>query len=412
MVGASPAVRLLVTTQLVFNTGFFMVLPFLAVHLTDGVGQGAAAVGAVLGLRTLAQQGLFVVGGVLADRLGGRAVVVAGCVSRVGGFIVLGWATSLPAIVVGVCLTGIAGALFSPAVDAALARTVTVDDRSADAARLEAFSLLNLAGQIGAVLGPLIGAALLAADFRLVCVCAASVFVVMALVHLRWFPGEDRGADAPAARLSLPRDRTFLAFALLVAVQVVVYNQLYFLLPDAVDTAWGSQTPLGVLFALAATTVVATQMSVTARLVDRAPGRVLATGMVVVGVGPLVAAAAPSLGLTGMPALLLFAVFVVSTVAGQMVIGPAVRAVIPVLARGDRLGAHYGLCASVGGILVLPVSAAVGALVDVLPEQGAAASLPWCLLAVWAFAAAVGCHRWSVLADRGPDDLGSASARG
>ncbi len=339
-------------------------------------------------------------------------MVVAGCLSRVGGFLVLGWASSLPAVVVGVCLTGFAGALFSPAVDAALARTAVVENGQAGVARLEAFSLLNLAGQIGAVLGPLVGAALLTVDFRLVCVCAAGVFAVMAVVHLRSFPEEDRADGGAAARLCPPHDRTFLSFALLVAVQVVVYNQLYFLLPDAVDTAWGSQTPMGVLFALAAATVVATQMSVTARLADRAPGRVLSLGMVVVGVGPLVAAASPALGLTGVPALVLFAVFVVSTVGGQMVIGPAVRAVIPVLAHDDRLGAHYGLCASVGGILVLPVSAAAGALVDLLPDRGVAASLPWCLLAAWAFAAAVACRRWSVLSDRVRDDLGGGSARG
>lgn len=409
---ASPTVRLLVTTQLVFNTGFFMVLPFVAVHLTDGVGQGAAIVGAVLGLRTLTQQGLFVVGGALADRFGGRPVVVVGCASRVAGFLALGWATTLPAIVLGVCLTGVAGALFSPAVDAALARAVTAKGGDGRAARLTAFSLLNLTGQVGAVIGPLIGAALLAVDFRLVCVCAAGVFAVMAVVHMRSFPGGDRRADGFATRLRVSSDRTFLAFALLVSVQVVLYNQLYFLLPDAVDSAWGSQTPMGVLFALAAGTVVAAQMWVTARVVDRPPGAVLAWGMVVVGVGPLVAAVAPALGLTGVSALAVFAVFVVSTVVGQMLTGPAVRAVIPLLAHGDRLAMHYGLCASVGGVLVLPVSAAVGALVDHLPERGPAAALPWCLLAAWAFAAAITCRRWSVLVDAEGDDLGRLSRHG
>ena len=260
--------------------------------------------------------------------------------------------------------------------------------------------MLNLYGQVGAVLGPLIGAALLTVDFRVVSVCSASVFAVMALVHLRSFPREVTSprADGAGDRPRLPRDPVFLAFAVVVGVQVVVYNQLYFLLPDAVDRAWGSQTPMGILFALAALTVVASQMPLAARVADHPPGRVLALGLGVVASGPLIAASGPMFGLRGLPALAVFTVFVFSVIVGQMIVGPAIRAVIPVFARGERLGTHYGLCASVGGVMVLPASAAIGALVDHLPGQGPAAGLPWVLLAVWAGTAALVCRRWSVLA--------------
>ncbi|GAA2050493.1 MFS transporter [Williamsia deligens] len=406
VVRSSSTVRLLVLTQLVFNTGFFMVLPYLAVHLTDGVGQGAAVVGAVLGLRTLMQQGLFVVGGAVADRFGARPVVVTGCLCRAAGFIALGWAGSLPAIVVSVCLTGFAGALFSPAVDAELAHATTdgASAGTAHAARLEGFALMNLGGQVGAAAGPVIGAALLTVDFRVVCVTSAAVFVVMSVVHLRMFPtgGRQSGIDRTSGEVRrILRDRTFVAFALVVSVQVVIYNQLYFLLPDAVEGAWGSQTPMGVLFAIAAITVVVAQLRVSAQVVDRAPGHVLAAGLGVVAVGPLVAALVPVSGLTGPPAVVVLAVFVFSAVGGQMIVGPALRAVIPALARGRHLGTHYGLCASVGGILVLPCSAAVGALVDHLPAEGIGAAVPWWSLAAWAAIAAVICRRWSVPALRG-----------
>src|ERR1044072_5373980 len=80
--------RLLVLTQLAFNIGFFAVLPFLAEHLGTALGLAGWMVGFVLGLRTFSQQGLFVVGGALADRYGVRPVVLAGCVLRIAGF---GW---------------------------------------------------------------------------------------------------------------------------------------------------------------------------------------------------------------------------------------------------------------------------------------------------------------------------------
>lgn len=82
----SPAARLLVVNQFGINVGFYMVVPFLATYLVDRLGYAAAVVGAVLGVRTLAQQGLFLVGGTAADRLGCRPVIVLGCALRVLAF--------------------------------------------------------------------------------------------------------------------------------------------------------------------------------------------------------------------------------------------------------------------------------------------------------------------------------------
>ena len=114
--------RLLIATQFAFNIGFFAVLPFLAEHLGDAVGMAGWLVGFVLGLRTFSQQGLFVVGGALADRHGVRPVVLAGCALRVVGFAWLGYAEQTWTVVAAVLLTGFAAALFSPNGDRLLVR--------------------------------------------------------------------------------------------------------------------------------------------------------------------------------------------------------------------------------------------------------------------------------------------------
>src|SRR5918999_2029602 len=75
--------RLLVLSQLVFNIGFYMVLPYLATHLAEDLALAGVVVGLVLGLRTFSQQGLFVVGGTLTDRIGAKPVVLMGCALRV-----------------------------------------------------------------------------------------------------------------------------------------------------------------------------------------------------------------------------------------------------------------------------------------------------------------------------------------
>ena len=49
----------------------------------------AWTVGLVLGMRDLSRQGLFIIGGTLADRLGYKSDIVAGCVPRTAGFAVV-----------------------------------------------------------------------------------------------------------------------------------------------------------------------------------------------------------------------------------------------------------------------------------------------------------------------------------
>ena len=64
---------------------------------------------------------MFLVGGTLADRLGYKPLIVAGCVLRTVGFATLGLVDSLPALLAASAATGLAGALFNPAVRAYLA---------------------------------------------------------------------------------------------------------------------------------------------------------------------------------------------------------------------------------------------------------------------------------------------------
>ncbi len=49
----------------------------------------------------------------LADRYGAKAIILAGCVVRVAGFLLLACGASLWPIILGACLTGVGGALFS-----------------------------------------------------------------------------------------------------------------------------------------------------------------------------------------------------------------------------------------------------------------------------------------------------------
>ena len=159
--------QVLMVNQFSINVGFYMLMPYLAGYLAGSLGLAAWAVGLVLGMRNFSQQGMFLLGGTLADRLGYKPLIVAGCLLRVAGFVLLAAVESLPAILLASAATGFAGALFNPAVRAYLAA-------DAGPRRVEAFAVFNVFYQAGILLGPLIGLALTSFDFRVTSLAAAA----------------------------------------------------------------------------------------------------------------------------------------------------------------------------------------------------------------------------------------------
>ncbi|MFI8191463.1 MFS transporter [Streptomyces sp. NPDC085946] len=376
-----PLLRLLVLTQLAFNIGFFAVLPFLSAHLGREIGMAGWLVGLVLGLRTFSQQGLFVVGGALADRYGVRPVVLAGCALRVAGFVWLGYAARTWAVIGAVLLIGFAAALFSPAVESEVARQAVVWEEAGGGPRTRVLALFTVAGQAGAFLGPLLGALLLAVDFRTACLAGAGVFVLVFAGHARLLPRHLPGRARTRVRGGLRpllRNRPFLALCCAYGAYLLAYNQLYLALPGEVERATGSQAGLAWLFALSSLLVVTAQMPVTRRSGERlAPRRSAAAGLLLVAAGFAAVAAARPAGWTGAAGLVPAAGFVVLLTVGQMLVVPVVRAWVPDLAEEGRPGLYTGALSSVSGLVVLAGSSATGLLLD----SGLPPAVPWLVLA-------------------------------
>jgi MFS family permease len=381
--GRLPRVmRLLVLTQLAFNIGFYMVLPYLATHLTEDLALAGAVVGLVLGLRTFSQQGLFVVGGTLADRIGAKPVVLAGCTLRVAGFVLLGMAENLPVVLAGAMLTGFAAALFSPAVESLLAREAGERAEAGGPARADVFAMLAISGQVGTIAGPLIGTALLVVGFRLSCLVAAAVFTLIGLAHLRWLPRrppQHAGEPVLAGWLEVVRNRRFMAFAAGYSGYLLCYNQLYLALPAELRRATGDQAALGVLFVIASVMVITSQLPATrwGRRIGSARAIVLGFGLMAASFLTVAVAVLLPGTTSGMP-LWPAVTMVVLLTAGEMLAVPVAQDLVPRLAGERRLGVYFGVLSSAGGLVVLVGSTAVGALLD---PAVAAPAVPWLVLA-------------------------------
>ncbi|WP_406447951.1 MFS transporter [Streptomyces sp. NBC_00876] len=382
-----PGLQLLMVNQFGINLGFYMLMPYLADHLAHGLGLAAWAVGLVLGVRNLSQQGMFWLGGTLADRIGYKPMILAGCALRTGAFALLALAGSLPALIIASAATGFAGALFNPAVRAYLAD-------GAGERRVEAFACFNVFYQAGILLGPLAGLALLTLDFRWVCAVSAAVFAVLAVVQARALPARRPVPDAQrtsgwrgvaADWRAIGRNRPFVLFSAAMAGSYLLAFQTYLALPLQARTLLGDSggTAMGVVFAVSALVAVAGQL----RLTDWArtrldPPKAIAIGLLVMGAAFLPLLPGPHHSVHGVAAVVGLAGLALCAAllaAGSALLYPFEMDTL-VRLSGERLVAtYYGAYSTAAGIAVAGGNLAVGALFD-LAARTDTPWLPWTAL--------------------------------
>jgi MFS family permease len=382
--------QLLMVNQFAINLGFYMLMPYLADHLAHGLGLAAWTVGLVLGVRNLSQQGMFLIGGTLADRYGCKPMILAGCALRTVAFGLLAVADTLPALIAASALTGLAGALFNPAVRAYLAA------EAGDERRVEAFAVFNVFYQAGILIGPIAGLALLAWDFSAVCTVSGLIFGGLAVLQTRALPTRPptgRGAE-PAWRAvaadwrTIAANRPFLLFAAAMTGSYVLAFQIYLALPLRARELFGERAGLvtGAVFAVSALAALSGQLKLTAWAKRNLSGpRAISYGLVVMGAAFLPLLPGPQGGTPGLvTGALALAVCAALLAWGGALLYPFEMDTI-VRLSGDRLVAtYYGAYNTASGIAISLGNLAVGALFDT-----GVSWLPWAALATTGLGCAV-----------------------
>ncbi|GAA3500926.1 MFS transporter [Streptomyces prasinosporus] len=406
------SVQLLMVNQFTINLGFYMLMPYLAAYLAGPVGLAGWLVGLILGVRNFSQQGMFLLGGTLADRLGYKPMIIAGLVLRIVGFATLGLVESVPALLAASAATGLAGALFNPAVRAYVAA-------DAGERRVEAFALFNVFYQAGILLGPLVGMLLTGVSFRVTCLTAAGIFALLSIVQIRALParrGDDagRGQDQEGVLSQwrgIVSNRPFLLFSVAMIGFYVMQFQVYLALPLEVRRLGGDGTfgtgAVAVLFAVSGLSTILFQTKVTAWCKARMePGRALTWGLLTMGLGfvPLLVATAVPVPDGGVGLWLLAAVppalSALLLAIGTMIAYPFEMDTIVRLSGNRLVATHYGLYNTICGIGITLGNLLTGAALDAARAAGMSA-LPWvalCALGLACAAALYGLHRTGRLA--------------
>lgn len=382
--------RLLMINQFGINLGFYMLMPYLAGYLAGPLGLAAWAVGLVLGVRNFSQQGMFIIGGTLADRLGYKPLIVAGCILRTAGFGLLIIADSLPAMVIASAATGFAGALFNPAVRAYLAA-------DAGPRRVEAFSLFNVFYQAGILAGPLVGLALMLIDFRTTAAAAAIVFAVLTVAQLFALP---KRTAAPAQEKTsilddwrtVATNRSFLLFAAAMIGSYVLSFQVYLAMPLQARYLFPNSDSIvtAMIFVVSGLVAVLGQMRITRCFAQRwGSGRSLVIGTLILAASftPLIVLPDDTrAGRVAAATALLLATAVLAV--GTAAVFPFEMDTVVSLANERLVGTHYGFYNTIVGVGILVGNLATGSLIQVARSVGVP-ELVWVMLSAIGFLSAL-----------------------
>ncbi|WP_091737487.1 MFS transporter [Phenylobacterium immobile] len=366
----SPAAKMLVINQFFISFGFSLVVPFIAVYLTKGLGLAPALVGLIIGLRMLSSNGMFLFGGSLADRIGPRPMIIIGCAMRIVAFGLYALFTSVPMIILATFLAGLATAFFNPSIRAYLmAETV--------GRRAEAFGVFAVAGNVGALVGPIVGGLLLAINFRWVAAGGCALFTLLTIAQIFRLPAQRKLAlsgNVLGDWREVVTNRAFLVFTVAGALLTLLNTQLAFAMALEAGRVSGRDDSVTALFVVSALVTMALQSRVTRWCRSRLRGgQALAIGMALTALGwaPIMISA-PLMETVHGATPLLKALWLMSPVLlgavvmalGGVLAQPFTMELMPLVGSERLVGTYYGYYSLIAGLAAAGGSAAIGATLN------------------------------------------------
>ncbi|WP_406061128.1 MFS transporter [Micromonospora sp. NBC_00860] len=278
--GGLPATFWYLWAGLLINRAGAFAMLFLSLYLTDVRGASEGLAGTVVGAYGAGGAAGVLLGGVLADRWGRRATLLAAHLATVGLMVALAFTRPLLLIAVLSALIGVVHSMPSPAFVAAIVDVVPAERRS------RAFNLQFWAFNLGMAVASLLAGVLAEASFTALFLVDAGATLTAAAV-IGWKVPETLRlarpvAGPPPATPTAQRsvrtrgpglhtaltDRTFLVFVGLTFVLAVLTMQTSTIMPLAMRADGLGPSAYGLVVALGGALIVVGQLFVP-RLIDR-----------------------------------------------------------------------------------------------------------------------------------------------
>lgn len=279
------AFKVLFASALIENTAFGIVIPFLTLYMRNDIKIVEILIGVVLMGYTVSGIPAMIIGGVLADRIGRRTVLLLSLGLMSITMLLYFFATNFYAIL-GVALAdSFVGTMYMPAANAMIADVIPSPDRP------KAFSTLRIGWNVGIIFGPVVGAIIVAASSIKVLFIFGSVILVSAfLMNIVFIPEtkpENTGDEITFRKVvAVASDRPFFVLCALTMVFWFFFSQWLSVLPIYATESLGlAQYAFGLLFAVSGAMVVLFQIPVTSKAERYRRSAVLLVGQVIASLG-------------------------------------------------------------------------------------------------------------------------------
>ena len=324
---------------LVNRAGAF-VGPILTFYLTEQLGLSLGEAGAIVAAWGAGSFAASLTGGVLADRVGRRATMLASLLGGSVAMLALSATRQPVAIAVAALGLGFVGDLYRPAVSAFIADVVE------PALRLRAYGALYWAINLGFSIAPVLGGLIATHSYRALFWGDAATTAIFALVVLarvpETHPDPTRSQPSTVTLATIVRDRIFVRFWIFAALQAFVIFQLMTTLTGWMAQQGHGPSAYGAVLAINGALIVALQPSITEWIARFDRRNVLACSALLMGTG---------FALHGVSSLLaVHAIAVAVWTLGEMINSPSASAFVADRAPPEARGRYQGVYATSWGL--------------------------------------------------------------
>lgn len=266
LAGLPHQIYLLLGTTFILSLGRNIAFPYLAIYLTSasasgGLGIDPSIVGFMLMVGGLTSIFALLFTGSLCDRIGRRKMMLIYILPTIFLTLALSYIGTPAQFMLVYAIMGIVGAFYDPAYNAMIADIVQPERRE------EVYGLCYMVNNIGTVIGPLIGGALLLVTsysflFLVMTAFVAAGAVAISLKIRETNPAKGKGEAVAEKFRGVYKDRLFLTYCLLAALTNIVYSQFYGLLSVYTEYLAMPAYEFGMLFSINGAMVVLLQIPI------------------------------------------------------------------------------------------------------------------------------------------------------